>query len=141
MRQSSLLKLVSVCGLVAFSAEFNASLFAQPKGFNYDESKVPQYSPPDPLIDGAGKPVEDAGAWQGRRRGEILRLFEQYVYGRAPKGDGNVKFETPSRYRNAYGGKATRKEVRAHFTGNGKRAHMDILVYLPNVTSGPVPFG
>jgi len=112
---------------------------AQPKGYNYDEAKVPKYSLPDPLINGDGKSVKDAGAWQGQRREEILRLFEQYVYGRAPKGDGNVRFEVLSRYRNAFGGKATRKEVRAHFTGNGKRAHMDILIYLPNVTSGPVP--
>lgn len=121
------------------SGVFSGALQAQPKGFNYDEAKVPKYSLPDPLINGEGKPVEAGRTWKSQRRGEILRLFERYVYGRAPEGDGNVEFELLSRYRNAYGGKATRKEVRAHFSGNGKRLHMDILIYLPNVTSGPVP--
>lgn len=135
-----MLKSISLfCLAVAMSGVVSSTLHAQPAGFNYDEAKVPKYSLPDPLITGDGKPVEDAKAWQSRRRGEILRLFEQYVYGRAPEGDGNVKFEVLSRYRNAFGGKATRKEVRAHFSGNGLRAHMDILIYLPNVTSGPVP--
>ena len=86
-----------------------------------------------------GKPVKDAETWRNQRRGEVLRLFEEYVYGAAPKAEVKVGFETLSRYRNAYGGKATRKEVRAHISGNGRNAHMDILIYLPNVTSVPVP--
>ncbi len=134
LRGAALTILATLTGLVAPGA-----ILAQPKGFNYDESKVPSYSLPDPLLDQSGKPVKDAATWTNQRRGEILELFETYVYGRTPNTPVEVRFETLSRYRNAFGGKATRKEVRAHFTGNGKRAHMDILIYLPNVTSGPAP--
>jgi len=115
------------------------SAFAQPKGFNYDESKVPAYDLPDPLWDQSGKPVKDAESWRTARRGEILDLFETYVYGRTPDADVKVSFDAFSRYGAAYGGKATRKEVRAYFTRGDKHAHMDILIYLPNVTTGPVP--
>ncbi len=127
--------------IVAFALPLAAALTAsaQPAGFNYDESKVPAYSLPNPLLDQSGKPVKDAETWKSSRRGEILRLFEQYVYGRTPKADVKVRFETLSRYRNAFGGKATRKEVRAHFTRGDQSAQMDILIYLPNVTTRPVP--
>lgn len=49
-----------------------------------DESQVPNYTLPDPLIMADGSPVTDAETWHTRRRPEILALFESQVYGRAP---------------------------------------------------------
>ena len=57
---------------------------AQPKGTNYDESKVPKYTLPDPLVLASGERVTDAETWQTKRRTEILSLFETHVYGRSP---------------------------------------------------------
>jgi hypothetical protein len=51
---------------------------------NYDESKVPAYTLPDPLIDAKGKKIIKAKAWTSQRRQEILDLFRQHVYGKSP---------------------------------------------------------
>lgn len=53
------------------------SLLGQP---NYQESAVPAYTLPDPL-----QGVHSPGDWKNGRRGEILRLFEEHVYGVTPK--------------------------------------------------------
>ena len=50
---------------------------------NYDEEAVPEHELPDPLHFEDGSPV-GAAAWPRRRR-EILRLFEDHVYGGIPR--------------------------------------------------------
>lgn len=106
---------------------------------NYDESKVPKYTLPDPLICCDGQRVTDAAAWRERRRPEILGLFEKYVYGKMPGRPEGMKFQTRSVARDALGGKATRKEVTVLFTGKDDGPKMDILLYLPNQAKKPVP--
>src|SRR5438046_473167 len=51
---------------------------------NYDESKVPPYTLPDPLVLANGQRVTDAKTWQERRRPEIMRLYETEIFGRVP---------------------------------------------------------
>ena len=53
------------------------------------------YTLPDPLVMSDGTPVTEARAWRERRRPEILGLFEQHVYGRAP-GRPEMEFEVRS---------------------------------------------
>ena len=55
---------------------------AQPQGYNYDEAVVPAYTLPDPLTNLAGTSLTTASDWEKQRRPEILRLFEDHVYGR-----------------------------------------------------------
>ena len=61
-------------------------LLACAQGFkaNYDESLVPKYELPDPLVLLSGKRVTDVKTWKRLRRPEILKLFQDHVYGRAP---------------------------------------------------------
>ena len=66
------------------AATFSIAAFAQPAGANYDESKAGSYTLPDPLVLSSGERVKDTATWEKRRRPEILRLFEQHVYGRSP---------------------------------------------------------
>jgi hypothetical protein len=47
---------------------------------NYEESRVPAYTLPDPLAS-----VSSREDWSGRKRAEILRIFEDHVYGRTPR--------------------------------------------------------
>jgi predicted small secreted protein len=47
---------------------------------NYDETLVPDYTLPDPLVTLAGEPVSDAETWRDVRRPEILALFEEHVF-------------------------------------------------------------
>ena len=117
---------------------FMASASAQPKGANYDESKVPKYTLPDPLTLANGKKVTDARTWRDQRRPEILELFTTQVYGRSPGRPSNVKFRVTSTDRKALGGKATRKEVSVFFGGDSAGPKMDILIYVPNAATKPV---
>jgi len=83
---------------------------------NYDESKVPPYTLPDPLVMASGAPVKTAQQWRQRRRPEILRLFETQVYGRMPGRPVHQRFEVKEVDRKALAGRATRKQVTIHFT-------------------------
>jgi hypothetical protein len=105
---------------------------------NYDESRVPTYTLPDPLVLSDGTPVTDAATWRNRRRPEILELFTQHVYGRTPSRSLVLGFDTQSLDTAALGGIATRKEVVIRFTDDDG-PQMDLLVYLPNDRTGPVP--
>ncbi|MEM9701931.1 MAG: hypothetical protein AAF907_05765, partial [Planctomycetota bacterium] len=60
---------------------------AAPPGFNYDESKVPEYTLPPVLGD-----IATANGWPARRT-EIVRLFEQHVYGVTPAASESMTFQ------------------------------------------------
>jgi hypothetical protein len=111
---------------------------AQPPGTNYDESKVPTYTLPDPLVLSNGARVTDAKTWFEKRRPELLRLFAEHVYGKTPERMLPVKFVVTSTDENALDGKAVRKEVSAYFTGETDGPRMDILIYLPKPSPRPV---
>jgi (4-O-methyl)-D-glucuronate---lignin esterase len=105
---------------------------------NYDESKVPQFQLPDPLVTLSGEAVKDKATWRNVRRPEILRLFEEHVYGRSPARPRNMPFEVTSIDENALGGKARRKEVSIWFLGEKQGPSMSLLMYLPH-GAGPHP--
>lgn len=107
----------------------------QPREPIYDESLVPRYELPDPLTFLDGAPVTHAVAWTGQRRGEILRLFEQHVYGRAPDRPVGISYELTSLDRKALDGRATRKSIAVRLGS----LQIDVLLYLPNDRPGPVP--
>lgn len=116
------------------------SLQAQTKFVpNYDESKVPQYTLPDPLVTAKGDRVKSKREWVNQRRPEILRLFESEVYGRMPREKVKARYEVTSEDRNALNGKATRKEVALHLSRNGITQMIQLLLYLPNQVKGRVP--
>lgn len=107
---------------------------------NTDESKVPSYALPDPLVFEDGSRVTSAEQWK-RRRIEILGLFEREVYGKTPLGRPDTfRWETLSEEK-ALNGKAVRKIVRLHFFAEPDSAVLDVLIYLPvHAEAGrPVP--
>ncbi len=106
---------------------------------NYDESKVPEYTLPDPLVMLDGRRVATAGMWRSERRPEVLRLFEEHVYGKPLGPPPELRFEVFDQATDALDGKATRRQVRAHFAEGADAPAMDILIYLPNGAAGPVP--
>jgi len=64
---------------------------------NYDEFKANPYPfYPDPLTTFAGEPVKDARTWYRVRRPEIVRAFEDEVYGRIPEGVPSVTWKVVS---------------------------------------------
>lgn len=121
--------------LMLYSAD-NAS--AQEFHPNYDENQVPAYLLPDPLMTTGGHRVDSREDWEKTRRPELLRLFESQVYGKAPEAPADLRYEILSVDTSALEGLAVRKEVRIFFSDK-KEPKMDLLMYLPKGSSGPVP--
>ena len=105
----------------------------------YDEADVPSYELPDALRMQDGRAVTDAAMWRNERRPELLRIFEDQVYGKAPGRPAAMTFELTSIDQNALAGMGTRKEVSVYFSDSRDKYKMDILVYLPNDRPRPVP--
>jgi hypothetical protein len=104
---------------------------------NYDESKVPAYKLPDPLVFNNGNRVTNEVAWQ-KRRDEILKLFESEMFGISPAWKGKIFSTEISSDMNALDGSAIRKEIKITLQ-NQKQSHdMILLLYLPK-SSSPVP--
>ena len=80
-------------------------VFAQPKGFNYDEAKVPEHTLPDPLVMVDGSPVKTVKDWEMKRRPEVLELFKKEMYGRAPGRPNKMRFFTLDYQKGVLGGK------------------------------------
>jgi hypothetical protein len=98
---------------------------------NYEESKVPHYTLPDPLVGGDGQTVTTAAAWREKRRPEIMHLFEEYVYGRAPAKPKDVTIERRAPDSVALPGKAIRREVTIRFQPGKDGPKIDLVIFLP----------
>ena len=113
-----------------------------PAGANYDESNVPEYTLPDPLVMADGKRVADTKTRTEKRRPELLKLFEANVYGKAPVGrPGHITWEVVSEDRNARDGSAIAKTVTLYFPNErdgSSRMLMNLYVILPK-TAQRVP--
>lgn len=116
-----------------------AAWAAERRDVNYDESKVPKFTLPDPLVMANGQRVTDAATWRQQRRPEILRLFQKYVYGRSPGKPDAMIFVVRESAGDALQGKAIRKQIRVLFNGQADGPKMDILLYLPSAAPKPVP--
>jgi hypothetical protein len=105
-----------------------------PKGL-YDESKVPQYTLPDPLVLLNGGEVKDAGTWTQKRRPELLALFETHVYGKTMVGrPKEMTWEVVAESREPN----ITKTVRLYFAGKKDGPSMDLTMTLPK-SGKPVP--
>ncbi|MEZ6145070.1 MAG: acetylxylan esterase [Planctomycetaceae bacterium] len=110
----------------------------QPFEPNYDESLIPEYTLPDPLVLIDGTVVSDAETWNTKRRPELIQLFEEHVYGRATGKPEGMHFETLDDEPQALDGNATRRQVRIYLTEGTDGPFLDLLLYIPN-EGRPVP--
>ncbi len=106
---------------------------------NYDEAKVGTYTLPDPLVLANGRPVRDAKAWYALRRPEILRMYEEQQYGRAPGRPKDLSFDVFDSGTPAFEGKAIRRQVTIYFSKDKNGPQMTLLEYLPAAAVKPVP--
>ena len=105
---------------------------------NYEESGVPPYSLPNPLVNLDGTSVSSSGVWFSKRRPEIMRLFTEQVYGKSPGPSSVVNYSTLETG-DALNGLAVRKQVRLSLTQGGKTLSFIVLMYIPKNLSAPVP--
>ncbi|HEV2133498.1 MAG TPA: acetylxylan esterase [Terracidiphilus sp.] len=113
----------------------------EPIPINYDESKADNYTLPDPLKLERGKEVRTASAWYHERRPQLLHLFEEDVYGRTPARPDpyGIRYKVFNVDHNALGGIALREQVEIYFKRDETGPKMDMVIYLPAHSDGPVP--
>lgn len=106
---------------------------------NYDESKVGAYNLPDPLVLQNGQLVKDADTWLKFRRPELLKLYENHIYGRMPDRTPKVTFEVTGTDINAMDGAAIRKQIVGHFGEGTNAPKVTVNLLLPAKASRPSP--
>jgi len=105
---------------------------------NYDEAKVGTNTLPDPLKLANGQPVRDAATWFQQRRPEIIKLYEDNIYGRVPVTAPRVTFTATPVGALELAGQARRQQVVGRF-GGADGPTMTIAMFLPAKATGPVP--
>lgn len=120
-------------------ASISPLCIAQQKGINYDEAKVPDYTLPRLFTKLDGEKVSGIRQWNRDRRTEILRLFEEHMYGRHPAKPERVEYIIHSLNENALAGEAVRKEVIIRLGEVGPRFDLHVLLYLPAGVNEKVP--
>jgi hypothetical protein len=120
-------------------------------GYNYDESKIAPYTLLDPLQLSNGSPVTTPQQWATQRRPEILRLFEDNIFGVTPAAAVRATAHTRIIEHNdhALDGLAVREQIDLTFdpapgiTSPAEALHsFRILLYLPAASvsaNRPVP--
>jgi len=122
------------------SAAFGVRILVamQAPAANYDESKIPAYTLPDPLVLDNGGKVASAREWASVRRPELLARFATVEYGSTPTATlpvtAKVDEEGP-----AFGGSAMRRQVTLHFGPPQSGLDMHLLLYVPAKATEPVP--
>jgi hypothetical protein len=106
---------------------------------NYDETKVPPYTLPDPLVMANGRRVTDANTWRRQRRPELIRLYENEIYGRVPANAPRVTWEVTETDTHARDGAAVLKKVVGHVGMKTDGPQIRVSVYTPANTAAKVP--
>lgn len=119
--------------LVAWAAQGQVAV-----PINEVEAAVPAYTLPEALTLNAGQRITSAHQWS-RRRTELLRLFEEHVYGRIPDGLPRQAGWVVETRRDALGGKAIRQRIQVPLTRGPRPIVLDLLVYRPASATKPVP--
>ncbi len=106
---------------------------------NYYESEIPEYTLPDPLTALNGKRVKTGKMWSESRRGEILELFRENVYGRIPESYYTKSFSVVNNDINAMDGDATLKQVDIIIGSGEDTLVIHLSLFIPNKVEKPVP--
>lgn len=114
--------------LIILFALFPWFIFSQ----NYDESKVGNFILPDVLTTESGQKISTNEEWETIRRPEILRLFENHVYGIVPKDFDKISFKTLETNKKSLNGQATYRKVAINVSRNGQTATIYLNLFTPN---------
>ncbi|MBM3846180.1 MAG: acetylxylan esterase [Verrucomicrobia bacterium] len=104
-----------------------------------DASALPAHANlPNPLLHWDGSEVQSPQQWEQRRRPELKKLFQHYMYGFLPPTPRRTQFHNHGVFANALQGKASLKLVEIQ-TGDGKAPRIQLMMLVPNQRRGPVP--
>ncbi|HEX6926127.1 MAG TPA: hypothetical protein VF167_11970 [Longimicrobiaceae bacterium] len=114
-----------------------------PNAANSDESKVPPYTLPDPLVLENGRRVTTPREWWELRRPEIVELFDREVYGRVPEDVPAVRWEVASVTEDSVGDhRVVVKKLVGRADNSGYpdiEVAIDATLTTPSGATGPVP--
>lgn len=100
---------------------------------NYDEAVVKPYELPDPLRMEDGRKVDSPELWMRERRGEILALYEEHIYGRVPENVPDVRWHEVSRDANGVA------HVEGRMSDDEDGPKIRLTIHQPKDADGPVP--
>jgi hypothetical protein len=107
---------------------------------NLDETKVGTYTLPPLLTAADGMQIRTAEEWTTKRRPEILKLYEDNVYGHVPAWSRrDLRFKVVEESTKALGGTAHRKQVEIRLSTDPESPVIHLLLYTPANAKGPVP--
>ncbi|WP_229207822.1 alpha/beta hydrolase [Dyadobacter beijingensis] len=106
---------------------------------NYDESKVPRYVLPDVLKTAGGKVIRNEDKWEKLRRPEVLKLFENNIYGRMPTDYDSIRYSLTQDDVPEMNGKATLKQVAVTVFRNRQSVQINVVLFVPTQARKPVP--
>ena len=106
---------------------------------NYDESKVPPYTLPDPLVMADGKRVTDAQTWRTKRRPEILRAYQTEIYGRIPANTPKMTWEISETDSAAKGNTAVMRRAVGRIGSAADAPRVTMMIFTPAKAAKPVP--
>ncbi|MCM2374510.1 alpha/beta hydrolase family protein [Aporhodopirellula aestuarii] len=107
--------------------------------FNYEESKVPTFTLPDPLKMADGRSVSSKQDWINGRRDELVEVFRREVYGRRPTTEYHVDFQVLAETDDVFEGKATGRDMQAIVTIGEREFKFPFTVFIPNAVTEPGP--
>jgi hypothetical protein len=107
--------------------------------FNYHESKVPDYTLPDPLVANDGSPVSKKKQWNKTRRPELMELFREQVYGHRPDTKYSVSYETIAEIKDAFDGTATGASMKMTITIDDRNYSFPFTLFVPTGYKQAVP--
>lgn len=106
---------------------------------NYEESKVPDYTLPALFEAEDGGTVESVKGWELYRRREIVRFFEEEVYGNVPEHFEAIRFEAVREQPDVMEGAALLREVDITVGRNGRQLTIRLNLFIPNSVDGAAP--
>jgi hypothetical protein len=104
-----------------------------------DVSQLPARAElPDPLVMLNGQRVTSRDQWFNERRPELKALFQHYMYGYLPPAPKKISAKVEHEDPQAFGGKATLREIAISY-GPAGAPPIHLLLVVPNARKGPAP--
>jgi dienelactone hydrolase len=101
--------------------------------------KLPNYTLPKLLVNTDGTKVKTSQDWMAKRRPEILRLFEDNVYGQFPKDFDSIRINVKAGNQKAIEGNPILKEVKISVYRNQQALVIGLTLFIPSNSEKPAP--
>jgi pimeloyl-ACP methyl ester carboxylesterase len=110
----------------------------RPEDANFDEAKVKPYVLPDVLRTTKHTKIRSKADWENNRP-QLLRLFEDHIYGQMPRQFDDIKFSIVKEDKSAMQGRATLKQVVVEVFNRQQSVKLNLVLFIPNNSKQPVP--